>query len=166
MRIDPVQSVNSSEVFVVDHLQVSDMAKSIYYRLQYILLVLLVWRSTVGARNIQTHSNEHTDNDRMHPSLAEGISTGRAQRIPDYLSLGQQFVGQQIKRQQNNNAAKNVILFLGDGMSMATLAATRMYMNNGNENETLSFERFPHSAMSKTYCVNAQVADSACTSTG
>jgi len=36
--------------------------------------------------------------------------------------------------------AKNIILFLGDGMSLATVAATRMYM--GNENNKLSFEKF------------------------
>lgn len=43
--------------------------------------------------------------------------------------------------------AKNVILFLGDGMSLSTVAATRMYL--GNENKQLSFEKFPHFGLSK-----------------
>lgn len=43
------------------------------------------------------------------------------------------------------------------------LAATRMAM--GNENIKLSFEEFPYVASSKTYCVDEQVADSACTAT-
>lgn len=64
----------------------------------------------------------------------------------------------------NKNTAKNVILFLGDGMSVPTLAATRVYI--GGEEKSLSFEEFPYVAMSKTYCVDKQVADSACSATG
>ncbi|XP_055528517.1 membrane-bound alkaline phosphatase-like [Wyeomyia smithii] len=57
--------------------------------------------------------------------------------------------------------AKNVILFLGDGMSPQTVAGARMYL--GNENKTLSFEEFPYLGTARPYCVNRQVADSACT---
>lgn len=49
--------------------------------------------------------------------------------------------------------AKNVILFLGDGMSIPTLAATRAYIgqkrNETGEEVYLSFERFPYTALSK-----------------
>jgi alkaline phosphatase len=38
-------------------------------------------------------------------------------------------------------------------------------MAMGNENINLSFEEFPYVASSKTYCVDEQVADSACTAT-
>nr|XP_022916369.1 alkaline phosphatase-like [Onthophagus taurus] len=69
----------------------------------------------------------------------------------------------------NRNRAKNVILFLGDGMSIPTLKAARIYMgqlqNKSGENSQLAFEKFPHTALSKTYCVDSQVPDSACTST-
>nr|CAD7609745.1 unnamed protein product [Timema genevievae] len=65
--------------------------------------------------------------------------------------------------------AKNVILFLGDGMSIPTLAATRAYLGQRSgqtgEEVSLSFERFPYTGLSKTYCVDRQVADSACSST-
>lgn len=44
--------------------------------------------------------------------------------------------------------AKNIILFLGDGMSLSTVAATRMYYL-GNENKQLSFEKFAHLGLSK-----------------
>lgn len=64
----------------------------------------------------------------------------------------------------NTNTAKNLVLFLGDGMSVSTLAATRMYI--GGEEKSLSFEEFPYVAMSKTYCVDKQTADSACSATG
>ena len=65
----------------------------------------------------------------------------------------------------NRKRAKNVILFVGDGMGVTTLTAARileaqMRGESGEENR-LSFENFPYSALSKTYSVNQQTADSA-----
>jgi alkaline phosphatase len=65
--------------------------------------------------------------------------------------------------------AKNVILFIGDGMGISTITAARIYEaqkrgETGEEN-TLSFERFPNVALVKTYNTNAQVPDSAGTAT-
>lgn len=54
-----------------------------------------------------------------------------------------------LNRKQNNNHAKNVIMFLGDGMSLPTVAATRMYM--GGEEMNLSFEKFPHFGFAKVF---------------
>ncbi|MCB1024593.1 MAG: alkaline phosphatase [Acidobacteria bacterium] len=61
--------------------------------------------------------------------------------------------------------AKNVILFLGDGMSISTLAAARILegqlRGESGEENLLSFEQFPFSALSRTYSVNQQTSDSA-----
>lgn len=62
-----------------------------------------------------------------------------------------------------SKAAKNLIIIIADGMSIATQTATRVYL--GNEEINLSFEEFPYVGLSKTYCVNYQVSDSACTAT-
>ena len=70
----------------------------------------------------------------------------------------------------NKRKAKNVILFLGDGMGVTTITAARILdgqmkgMKFGEEND-LSFERFPHLALSKTYQANQQTPDSAPTMT-
>jgi alkaline phosphatase len=61
--------------------------------------------------------------------------------------------------------AKNVILFVGDGMGVSTLTASRILEGqlrgeSGEENR-LSFEEFPYSALSKTYSANQQTSDSA-----
>lgn len=61
--------------------------------------------------------------------------------------------------------ARNVILFVGDGMGVATVTAARILEGQleglkGEENE-LSFEKFPYLAHSKTYQANQQVPDSA-----
>lgn len=71
--------------------------------------------------------------------------------------------------QLRTNTAKNLIMFLGDGMSLTTLTAARIYkgqlQNDSGEGDHLSFERFPFTGISKTYCVDSQVPDSACTAT-
>ena len=74
------------------------------------------------------------------------------------------------KREKNRTGkAKNVILFIGDGMGITTLTASRILEGqlrgeSGEENR-LSFEEFPFSAFSKTYSANQQTSDSAPTMT-
>lgn len=65
--------------------------------------------------------------------------------------------------------AKNVILIVGDGMGISTVTASRIYEGQrrgetGEEN-LLSFETLPYSALSKTYNTNLQTPDSAGTMT-
>ena len=61
--------------------------------------------------------------------------------------------------------AKNVILFLGDGMSLTTIAAARILQGQregaSGEEHRLAFEEFPYTALSRTYEVDAQTPDSA-----
>lgn len=59
---------------------------------------------------------------------------------------------------------KNIILFLADGLSIATSSAARVHAG-GNENHDLAMDKFPHTGFSKTYCVDRQVPDSASTAT-
>jgi alkaline phosphatase len=65
--------------------------------------------------------------------------------------------------------AKNVILFIGDGMGISTITAARIYDGQSRgetgEENSLSFERFPNVALVKTYNSNQQVSDSAGTAT-
>ena len=65
--------------------------------------------------------------------------------------------------------AKNVILFLGDGMSLTTVAAARILegqrKGSSGEENLLSWERFPATAFSKTYNTDSQTPDSAGTMT-
>ena len=65
--------------------------------------------------------------------------------------------------------AKNVILFVGDGMGISTVTAARILEGQmkgqmGEENQ-LSFDKFPFAGLSKTYNVDAQTPDSAGTMT-
>lgn len=69
----------------------------------------------------------------------------------------------------NKNKAKNVVFFLGDGMSLPTVTAARIFkgQNAGasGEEDYLSWETFPHFGLAKTYNTDAQVPDSAGTAT-
>uniref|UniRef100_A0A8D1DLA2 Alkaline phosphatase n=1 Tax=Sus scrofa TaxID=9823 RepID=A0A8D1DLA2_PIG len=73
------------------------------------------------------------------------------------------------KLQPIQTAAKNLILFLGDGMGVPTVTATRILkgqMNGKPGPETpLAMDQFPYLALSKTYNVDRQVPDSAGTAT-
>lgn len=104
----------------------------------------------------------------MHPHLQmNGRSTARllpGEDTQDYwLSASKQHILEKINYVRNEKKAKNIILFLGDGMGLATLAAARSYI--GGEEQKLSFEEFPYTGLSKTYCVDKIVPDSAATST-
>lgn len=65
--------------------------------------------------------------------------------------------------------AKNVILFVGDGMGISTVTAARILegqlQKRDGESNRLAFERFPYSALSVTASANQQTADSAPTAT-
>lgn len=61
--------------------------------------------------------------------------------------------------------AKNVILFVGDGMGVSTVTAARIFDGQSRgrtgEENSLAFESFPNVALIKTYNSNQQVPDSA-----
>lgn len=77
---------------------------------------------------------------------------------------GQNDLQSKMKGVTNINKAKNVILLFSDYLeSIPTVAAARMY--TGKEENSLSFENFPYYGISKTYCTDSQVPDSACTAT-
>ena len=77
-------------------------------------------------------------------------------------------------------SAKNVILFVGDGMGPSTVTAARIFDGEqkgmmwedgvsrnfaGPESNNLSFDRFPYAGLIKVYNTNSQVPDSAGTMT-
>jgi len=82
---------------------------------------------------------------------------------------GQQALAQAQKLTPLRGHAKNIILFIGDGMSVTTVTAARIFegqrRGESGEENLLSFERLPFLALAKTYNTNLQVPDSAGTAT-
>jgi alkaline phosphatase len=92
--------------------------------------------------------------------------------LPAHQGQSEWFISAQAAIEERESAqslpleAKNIILFLGDGMGVSTLTSGRIFQAQQRgategEEHALSFERFPYSALVKTYNVDAQVPDSA-----
>ncbi len=82
---------------------------------------------------------------------------------------GETLIAERRAAMDDPGEARNVILFVGDGMSLATVAATRILEGQlrgetGEEN-MLHFEQFRHTGLAKTYNTNRQTPDSAGTMT-
>lgn len=95
---------------------------------------------------------------------------GPVQSDNTWFSEGQESVesAKALNRAQKTRA-KNVILFVGDGMGVSTVTAARIFEGQqrgetGEEN-LLFFESFPNVALAKTYNTNQQTPDSAGTMT-
>lgn len=86
-----------------------------------------------------------------------------------WFQSGEKQLSELLNQPKTKSKAKNVLLFIGDGMGISTLTASRILEGQlkgelGDENH-LSFETFPYSALIKTYNTNQQTPDSAGTMT-
>ena len=104
----------------------------------------------------------------MSAQAAEPVVQG-PESVQDWYNDGQRFINEGKHLRAEQRRAKNVILFVGDGMGISTLTAARILegqlnANPGEENR-LSFEKFPYVALSKTYSWDQQTSDSAPTMT-
>jgi alkaline phosphatase len=89
--------------------------------------------------------------------------------VKDWADGGKAFIEQSKALRDDTRKAKNVILFVGDGMGISTITAARILEGQlkgrtGEENR-LSFDQFPYTALSKTYSWDQQTSDSAPTMT-
>ncbi len=89
--------------------------------------------------------------------------------VNDWYRAGERFVEEGEELRRIKRRAKNVILFVGDGMGVSTVTAARILEGQLNgkpgEENRLSFENFPYLALSKTYSWDQQTSDSAPTMT-
>ncbi|XP_046388952.1 alkaline phosphatase-like [Ischnura elegans] len=112
------------------------------------------------------------------PAIMEAIS-GQNQWMASGVHELEESLKIQLKR--NENIARNVIIFVGDGLDPNTVTASRFYKSQywkerrpssapskkdgKNEEESLLFEKFPNIGLLKTYAADRQVPDSASTAT-
>ncbi|KAG8236784.1 hypothetical protein J437_LFUL018215 [Ladona fulva] len=65
--------------------------------------------------------------------------------------------------------ARNVVLFVGDGMGVSTVTAARILrgqqLGGSGEDHKLAFEKFPYLALAKTYNSDAQIGESSACAT-
>ncbi|MGI8495159.1 MAG: alkaline phosphatase [Pyrinomonadaceae bacterium] len=99
------------------------------------------------------------------PQIQPPFPVKRPESAESWLNGGKAAIERAKNLKPIKKRAKNVILFIGDGMGVSTLTASRIFEGqqqgaSGEENR-LSFEEFPYSALSKTYSANQQTSDSA-----
>lgn len=86
-----------------------------------------------------------------------------------WLDKGRQELERALARIPNEQLAKSAILFIGDGMSLTTIAAARILhgqvLNKSGEEGYLSFEQLNSIGLLKTYNLDQQIPDSAATAT-
>lgn len=104
-------------------------------------------------------------------SLVSGqVLSGQDEETPEqWYSEGRAEISNALELRQNTRKAKNIILFVGDGMGVSTVTATRILegqlRGESGEENILSFEELPYVSLSKVYNTNQQTPDSAGTMT-
>jgi alkaline phosphatase len=93
----------------------------------------------------------------------------RGESPESWYESGQADLQRSLAQQVNTRRAKNIILFVGDGMGVSTVTAARIYdgqrRGQPGEEHSLAFEALPFAALAKTYNTNQQTPDSAGTMT-
>ena len=102
-------------------------------------------------------------------SLPKPFPVKRTENRESWLRDGKAAIERTKRMLKRKTRAKNVILFVGDGMGVATASAARILegqrRGESGEENFLGFEQLPFVALSKTYSVNQQTSDSAPTMT-
>ncbi|GAB4359523.1 MAG: alkaline phosphatase [Methylohalobius crimeensis] len=103
------------------------------------------------------------------PERSPGGASGPQMSPDQWFEAGARRVRQAVQLEPDRRPARNIILFVGDGMSISTVTAARILegqlRGESGEENLLSFERLPYLALSKTYNTNQQTPDSAGTMT-
>lgn len=100
---------------------------------------------------------------------AAAVATVRSDSLPQDGDPYFVRANEQLERNEaltpNTKRAKNIILFVGDGMGISTVTAARIYQGQqaGRDgvSNILTFENLPYSALSRTFSHDSQVTDSA-----
>lgn len=103
-----------------------------------VLVAALCYTSIIFFEN-KTHAVDEITDDILEKGLP--------QEQHDWHKVGINELRKSIKLARNKNKAKNVILFIGDGMGISTVTATRIYKYG--EEGALSWESFPHVGLLK-----------------
>ena len=98
------------------------------------------------------------------PSLAQQATTSA-----EYRAQGEAELAARIASPQRPDRARNVIVFIGDGMGVSTLTAARILAGENaavdGESFVTAMDRLDHTALVKSYSHDGQVSDSAPTAT-
>ncbi|MFK7895029.1 MAG: alkaline phosphatase [Myxococcota bacterium] len=128
--------------------------------------------SLVASLGLMGCAGFSADTPRLSPEAVIAVEQARTQdaRLGNpWFVAERSAISKSARFVEGESRAKNVILFVGDGMGVATVTAARILEGQQRgemgEDNLLSFEAFPHLALSKTYNTDSQISDSASTMT-
>ncbi len=111
------------------------------------------------------------DDDEQTPDPEPPVSSIDWAKTNQWFNQGKSRVDAALETEEvlTKGSAKNVILFVGDGMGVSTVTAARIFAGQKEgatgEEYQLSFDKFPVAGFAKTYNTNQQTPDSAGTMT-
>lgn len=94
----------------------------------------------------------------IHPNIVPKLVLSSSNKDPEenseyWLEDGQNEVKSQLLKNINKKVAKNVIMFIGDGMGMSTITASRILSGQRKgqrgEESNLAMDKFPTTGLSK-----------------
>lgn len=101
----------------------------------------------------------------VSPKNNDHVLVSIHQKSDPWWAVAKKEIGIRLVNKERIPHAKNVILFVGDGMGISTVTAARIFdgqsRGGAGEENYLSFEHFPSLALVKTYNSDSQVPDSA-----
>ena len=119
-----------------------------------------------GAPTIEPAGSPAGDGAGAPAPVAPHVANARAD---PWFAAGAARIAEPAPVEAARGAARNAILFVGDGMGASTVTAARIregqLRGEPGEGNALAFDAFPYTALAKTYNVDAQVPDSAATMT-
>lgn len=126
-------------------------------QLIFVLLVLVgvALGSNDGVHYVEELTGRGFVQTRFDTSIATEKYTPPEEKDPQFwYDLAYEELEKRLKLPQpDGKRAKNLILFLGDGMSLSTVTAARILKGQRaggtGEEASLSFERFPHTGLSR-----------------
>lgn len=96
---------------------------------------------------------------------AAACATAKDENPGQWFADGNAELQKTLQLKTNEGRAKNVILFIGDGMGLSTVTAARIFdgqlRGDSGEDNSLAFEDLPYMALAKVYNTDQQVPDSA-----
>uniref|UniRef100_A0A8W8L2U8 Alkaline phosphatase, tissue-nonspecific isozyme n=1 Tax=Magallana gigas TaxID=29159 RepID=A0A8W8L2U8_MAGGI len=123
----------------------------------------------IAVLGVLTQDVVHGDQRAAHAMFDKSSYSGNGETKYFWRSEAQTALQDSLKNQPVVGVAKNVIIFLGDGMGVSTVTGGRILkgqlQNKTGEETVLSWEKFPNVALSKTYNQDHQTPDSAGTAT-
>ncbi|MED5239450.1 MAG: alkaline phosphatase [Pseudomonadota bacterium] len=140
-------------------------------KMKYLVLAMSASALLYGCGGDSDNNNGNNNGDGGNPGNDSSLSFNEKQVSSEWYQQGEAVVAAAKEQQIVNEkgAAKNVILFVGDGMGISTVTAARILAGQmqglDGEEYQLSFEKMPFSGLVKTYNTNQQTPDSAGTMT-